>query len=63
MATFYKCDKCGKNIKGKAITFSFDDVNKKFFEKIYNSFELCEGCSKPLAGLIKKSLFNKKNKK
>jgi DNA-directed RNA polymerase subunit RPC12/RpoP len=62
MAVFYKCDKCGKNIKGEAITFSFDDMGKKFFEKSFYRFDLCEKCSKPLAGSIKKSLFNKKIK-
>jgi ribosomal protein L37AE/L43A len=63
MATFYKCDKCGKNIKGKAITFYFDDVDKKFFENPFNKLELCEKCPKPLAGLIKKFLLNNKNNK
>lgn len=63
MATFYKCDKCGKNIQGQAIAFSFNDLNRIFFEKSFNRFEFCQECSKPLAGLIKKFLLNKKNKK
>jgi len=62
MAIFYKCDKCGKSIKGEVSTFSFSDVNKKFFDKLYNRFEFCEECAKPLAGLVKKSLIMKNKK-
>ncbi|MFH1233831.1 MAG: hypothetical protein V1649_04260 [Patescibacteria group bacterium] len=43
MAIFYKCD---KSIKGKAIAFYFDDMNKKFFEKSFDKFEFCEKCLK-----------------
>lgn len=63
MATFHKCDKCDKNIKGEAITFTFSDENIKFFEKIYSRFEFCEKCAKPLAVYVKKYLANNKIKK
>ena len=60
MATFHKCDKCGKNIKGEAIRFSIDDMDKKFFDSWVSRFEFCEDCAKPLAGAIKKFLINNK---
>ncbi|MBU4257474.1 hypothetical protein KJ586_00335 [Patescibacteria group bacterium] len=67
MATFHKCDKCGKNIKGEEITFSFNDMSKRFFDNWMNRFEFCEECAKPLAVFVKKYLannkVNKKNKK
>ena len=61
MAIFHKCDKCGKNIKGEAIRFSIDDMDKKFFERGYNSYDFCEACAKPLAVYLKGFLANKKN--
>ena len=63
MATFHKCDKCGKNIKGEEITLSFNDIKKRFFESWLNRFEFCEKCAKPLAVFVKKHLINKKNDK
>lgn len=62
MSTIYKCDKCGKTIKGNIVNFSFADSDKKVFPKYYNQFEFCETCVKPLAIYVKNFLA-KKNKK
>lgn len=63
MATFHKCDKCGKNIKGEVTTLFFNDADKKFFEKSFNKFEFCEKCANPLAVYVKRYLANNKIKK
>lgn len=64
MSTIHKCDKCGKTIKEKAISFSFRDIKKRFFDDWFNDFEFCEKCAKPLAVFVKGFLkTNKKSKK
>lgn len=61
MSTIHKCDKCGKTMKEKVISFSFRDMEKRFFDGWFNDYEFCELCAKPLAIFVKKFL-NKKVK-
>jgi len=53
MSTVHKCDKCGKTIKGEKIVVSFSDMENRFFENGYNSYDFCEVCVKPLAIYLK----------
>ena len=64
MSTLHKCDKCGKVIKGKESNMTFSDMDKRFFENGYNSYDFCEACIKPLAVYLKGFLkVNNKAKK
>lgn len=63
MSTLHKCDKCGKIIKGKEISVSFSDGEKKYFASWFQNYDFCPICVKPLANYVKGFLkFTKKKK-